>query len=257
MNIRKIGVLSLSAALLGVSVYFGAVEWRQTVDNKTAIEVVSRVQGAARSKTEEERGEPNLDWTELKKVNKAISGWISIPGTKIDFPVMKSNDNDFYLTHDSEDNYSVYGSIFMDYRQNEDLSSMNTYIYGHNVDPSIDSSFFGELRNYYSQEFFDSHKRVLYYTENQVYEGEIFAVHADSAKSDAYKVEYLNEDDLKSHASFMLNNSEVSNKFDVDNVSSMITLWACAEREITDSNGEWTSADKSRTFVSVSLKPIK
>lgn len=266
MNIKSIALMSLSGLLIGASVYLGAVEYRQTRDDNESSSEISYIQNIAQadkvelidsgSSSYEEVSSLNLDWNAIKSENENIKGWIHIDGTKINLPIMKGNDNQFYLDHSIDGNYNPYGSLFIDYRQNDDLSSMNTFIYGHNINPAVESSFFGELRYYYDQDFFDDHKKVTYYTEDKVYEGEVFAIHADSAKSSSYQIEYDDREDLQEYAQFMLDNSEVSNEFDIDEVDNMITLWTCANMELTDTNGNYTSSDKSRTFVSISLKEI-
>lgn len=59
-------------------------------------------------------------------------GWININDTPIDYPIMKGNDNEFYLTRDFNKEYLTSGSIFMDYR-NEGFQDRNTVIYGHHM----------------------------------------------------------------------------------------------------------------------------
>ena len=56
----------------------------------------------------------NIDINELKTINSDIIGWIIVDGTSINYPVLKTNDNSFYLTHDFNKNYSIGGWIFMD-----------------------------------------------------------------------------------------------------------------------------------------------
>lgn len=65
-------------------------------------------------------------------LNSDCIGWIYVSGTKIDYPIMKTDNNDYYLTHRSDRSKSDAGAIFADYRLSDDYDkNMNTVIYGH------------------------------------------------------------------------------------------------------------------------------
>ena len=55
------------------------------------------------------------DYAGLYNLNKSIVGWIKIDGTQVDYPVMQTVDNDYYLTHNYNQDYDKNGSIFMEY----------------------------------------------------------------------------------------------------------------------------------------------
>lgn len=208
------------------------------------------------NQSENTKSIPNLNWEELQREYKDIVAWISIPGTSIDYPILQTTDNQFYLNHDYNSNPDFLGSIFMDYRQKSDFSEFNTIVYGHNVYIDSPSPKFGELNNYYDNEFFDSHKDVYLFTPIKVYKGEVFAVHADSAKSKSNNIDISNENELLNYVEFMKNESLITSNRSEDTISKVMTLWSCAMTSITDSNGRYTDEDKSRTFVSIALDEI-
>ncbi|MBR2714686.1 MAG: class B sortase [Ruminococcus sp.] len=92
---------------------------------------------------------PAQDWDALKKINKEIVGWITLKDTIIDYPVLEhkgDNENSqYYLNHTYKKSYSVYGSIFVDYRSTKSVKSKNVILHGHNM---TDGSMFHELVNY-------------------------------------------------------------------------------------------------------------
>ena len=111
--------------------------------------------------------------TELQReVSNDIVGWITIPGTKIDYAFAKTEDNDFYLKRDLYGNYAEAGSIFMDYRCSKDFTDFNTIIYGHNMK---NSSMFGDLRLFADEGFFESNLYGTVYLEDGTYTLEFFA----------------------------------------------------------------------------------
>lgn len=73
-----------------------------------------------------------IDVKKLKEVNSDVKGWISIPNTNINYPILQGNDNNYYLNRDINKEYNRNGSIFMDYR-NHEFNDNNTIIYGHNM----------------------------------------------------------------------------------------------------------------------------
>lgn len=74
--------------------------------------------------------------------NSDTVGWIVVNGTKVNYPVVQSGDNSYYLTHDFYGKESVTGWIFGDYRNDFSTFNKNTIIYGHNL---INKSMFGSL----------------------------------------------------------------------------------------------------------------
>ena len=54
----------------------------------------------------------------LQHLNKEVCGWISLDGTKVDYPLLQSQDNVKYLDRNAFGDYTVSGSIFLDYRFN-------------------------------------------------------------------------------------------------------------------------------------------
>ena len=101
-----------------------------------------------------------------------VVGWITIPGTRIDYPFMQAEDNDQYLDTDINGDYLFAGSIFLDYRCLPDLSLYNSVIYGHNMN---NSSMFGTLPSFRDSEFFEQITEGMVYLEETEYRLEIFA----------------------------------------------------------------------------------
>ncbi len=102
-----------------------------------------------------------IDWDGLRSINPDIVAWIYIPGTVINYPVVKAEDNDYYLTHDfNKDSawLASYGSIFMDYKNKSDFSDMSYFMYGHHMN---DGSMFADIVTMSDQARFDS-TRIIY-----------------------------------------------------------------------------------------------
>lgn len=96
----------------------------------------------------------------LKRLNRDVVGWIWVPGTSIDYPILKNSDTQYYLHRNIYRNYRYSGSIFMDSVCRPDFLSDNTIIYGHNMK---DGSMFATLNRYGRKGFMKKHPGVYIY----------------------------------------------------------------------------------------------
>lgn len=134
---------------------------------------------------EEESSEPVVldpDWASLQSTNPDIAGWIYIPDTVINYPIVQGSDNEYYLDHSSMRNVNTIGSIFLDAAASSDFSDLNTIIYGHSVAQS--DAMFTQLAFFEDQSFFESHRYVYLLTPKQNYRCEIMAL--TKTKSDSF-----------------------------------------------------------------------
>ena len=83
-----------------------------------------------------------VDFTELLKKNSDTVGWIKVNNTNVNYSVVKTTDNSYYLKHDFNKKYNYAGWIYGDYRDNFEYFGTNTIIYGHNM---TNRSMFGSL----------------------------------------------------------------------------------------------------------------
>ncbi len=108
-----------------------------------------------------------FDWDALKALNPDTVGWIIIPGTSVNYPIVQGSDNSYYLYHLFDSSSSGTGAIFADYEGSPTLNGQNNIIYGHNM---FDGTMFSDLLMYSSQSFFDEHRKVYLCTPELNYE---------------------------------------------------------------------------------------
>lgn len=123
------------------------------------------------------------DLAALREINPDVVGWIRIPDTKIDYPLVQGTDNDFYLKHTWQGNANSVGTIFMDFNSSPDLTDFNTLIYGHNM---RSGSMFASLRNYSQQSYFDDHPYIYLLVDNGVFRFEVFSSYRAELDASAY-----------------------------------------------------------------------
>ena len=181
---------------------------------------------------EDTKGE---NYRRLKEHNPDIVGWIRIPGTPVDYPVMWTEK---YLRTDFDGNYSLSGFLFVSADCNvspmpDDKAYSNTLIYGHHMQ---DGNMFAVLTEYENQDFYEKHKSIEFdriYEDGsyEEYEYEIFS----ALKTEIGKgVEYYRYADVEDadRLNEYLENVERYNlltyKRTVDNVSDLMTLSTCS-----------------------------
>lgn len=135
--------------------------------------------------------------------NKDVVGWIIMNQNKINYPIFKSKDNDYYLTRDYNKKHNQSGSIFMDYRNN-DFKDKNTVIYGHSM---LDNTMLGSLREVYKKGYFD--------TENNNYI-KIYDLNSKETKYQIFSYYIIDTEDYYITTSF---NTEEQYKTFIDKIT--------------------------------------
>lgn len=100
----------------------------------------------------------SYDFANLKKQNNDTIGWIKIENTKVDYPIVQSIDNKYYLNHDFKKQTNEAGWIFMDFRNQSDFTNLNNIIYGHG---RIDGSMFGNLKNFLKEDWLKNKEQTI------------------------------------------------------------------------------------------------
>lgn len=96
--------------------------------------------------------------------NPDTIGWIKVPDTNIDYPIVQGTDNDFYLNHDFYGKESVGGAIYLDFESQGDFVGRNNILYGHNMK---NGSMFKDVIHYKDEEYFKEHQYFSIYTPDR------------------------------------------------------------------------------------------
>lgn len=162
----------------------------------------------------------------LLNINSQGIGYIYIPSIDCRLPMVQGDDNDYYLTHTFNKEYSANGCLFEDYRINGGLSASQIIIYGHNM---RNGAMFGKLKNYQDYSFWNnSGNDVLYiYTGNVIKEYKIFSCYISEAISDAYTFNFPTLESMRDYAVNMKAKSMYDTGVDVSTATQVITLSTC------------------------------
>lgn len=135
---------------------------------------------------------PKVDFDSLEAINDDITAWIYLEGTKINYPILKGNDNDWYLNHLPDGTYNSAGSIFMDYRCSADFSDRHTILYGHHMN---NDTMFNAVTYYRDQSFYDSHPYCVIVTPDGAFKVSFFAGYVATVDGDSWRVYFDSDED--------------------------------------------------------------
>lgn len=135
-------------------------------------------------------------YADLFSINPDFAGWLQIPGTDIDYPVMQTpEDPDYYLSRNFYETETNQGSIFADGRCDLQRPSENILLHGHHM---RDGSMFGSLVDYEDKSFWEEHKYIFFDTLTETHTYEVLAVFISSvnAGADFPYYQFVDSDDV-------------------------------------------------------------
>lgn len=169
----------------------------------------------------------NVNFDELLKRNSDTVGWINIPATNINYPVVQTNNNEYYLTHAFDNSKNSAGWIFTDYRNNMTDFDNNTIIYGHS---RFDGTMFGTLKNALSQNWYnDKNNHVIRLsTPSQNTMWQVFSVYQTPTNFDYLKTTFASDSSYKAYLNEVSNRSVHSFTTRPNTNDKIITISTCA-----------------------------
>lgn len=174
------------------------------------------------------------DFEDLKETNADIYAWITVPGTQVDYPVLQSETDNYYLDHNLEHSGGYPGCIYSNLCTAKDFSDYNTVLYGHNMK---NGSMFGCLHEFEDADFFEENRLIYVYTPEKRLTYEIYAA---VKFSDVYIPAYYSVTDAAGKNAFLsevlaaCEESEVSHvqkDREITGEERLITLSTCVKGE--------------------------
>lgn len=171
---------------------------------------------------------------DLYRKNNDFIGWLTIPDTHIDYPVMYAKDDpEYYLHKDFYGNYSYAGCLFADVNSNPlDTAINNVLIYGHNMKAG---TMFHDLLKYDDESFYKEHKIIRFDTIEELGEYEVIGafytqLYSADDTSHFHYYEYFagNKDMFNQYISFIKSNTGYNTTAVPQYGDKLITLSTCA-----------------------------
>ena len=168
-----------------------------------------------------------VDFEKLKEKNSDIVAWLKVKGTNIETTVVKSTNNDYYLTHNFNKEYNSAGWIFADYKNKVDGTDKNLVIYGHNM---RDDSMFGSLKWVINEDWYNNedNKYITLITENETQVYEVFSVYQIEKEDYYIQTNFNTEKKFSAFLETIKKRSKKDFNVDVNKEDNILTLSTCA-----------------------------
>ena len=167
-----------------------------------------------------------IDFTNLLSENSDTIGWIQVYGTNIDYPIVQSSDNKYYLNHSFDKSINEAGWIYSDYRNDFDSLNPNTIIYGHG---RIDNTMFGSLKNVLSDtwynDFINHIIKISTPNENTIWQ--IFSVYTILKETYYTTTYFINDETYQEFIDKIVKRSEYEFGTNVNINDKILTLSTC------------------------------
>lgn len=168
-----------------------------------------------------------IDFNKLKEKNNDTIAWIKVNNTNVEYPVVKTSNNNFYLNHSFDKNKNSAGWIFADYRNKFDGTDKNIVIYGHNM---RDGSMFGSVKNILNPEWYNNEENtnIILNTENENCIYKVFSIYKIESEDYYIKTEFANDNEFEQFIQTIKTRSIKKFDTDVTNNDTILTLSTCA-----------------------------
>lgn len=168
----------------------------------------------------------DIDFEKLKKINSDVVGYIIVNNTNINYPVVKTDDNEFYLNHSFDRSYNKAGWVFMDYRNHNDYFDTNTILYAHG---RLDNTMFGTLRNVIEESWYKNQDNYIINYSNDYYNTmwQVFSVYKIKTTNDYLNINFSSPKKYQEFIDLIKNRSVYDFKVDVTSDDKLMTLSSC------------------------------
>ncbi len=199
-------------------------ELKEIIDNKNEENIQNE-----EIETNNIKSVTNLELAALLSVNDDVVGELKINNTNIDYPVVQSKDNDYYLDYNIKKEKNSSGWIFLDYRNDSMNLDKNNIIYGHNAYYS--GVMFGTLYKTANKNWYTVPENQII-TYNTLYENmkfKIFSIYRVPKTNDYLKVFFENDNDFLSFVTMLTNRSIYNFNVPIKADDKILTLSTCSD----------------------------
>jgi len=162
------------------------------------------------------------DMKKLKEINPDFYGWLKVSGTDIEYPVVQTQDNEYYLNYNFNKERSRRGSIFCDYRNDRDISNnRNIILYGRNM---LDGSMFCPLVKEYVKEEIFQNGIIELTTEDAIYYYQVFSAREEDPTYNYRQTDFDSDEEYIDFLYTMKERSIFHKNIVLDEHSQIITL---------------------------------
>ncbi len=171
-----------------------------------------------------------IDFKALQERNSDVCGYIKVPGTNVDYPVLQVTDlkESYYLNHNIDKKYEFAGSIYSQKYNSRDFTDPHTVLYGHNM---LNGSMFATLHRFKNKDFFEQNRYIYIYTPGHILTYEIFAAYRFDNRHLLYWFDCTTQSGFKTYLDTIYNHKDtiknIKKDVKVTEKDRIITLSTC------------------------------
>ncbi|MCM1370335.1 MAG: class B sortase [Clostridium sp.] len=166
-------------------------------------------------------------YNKLLELNSDTIGWLQVKNTKINYPVVQADNNDYYLNHAFDKTKNGAGWVFVDYRNNMDTISKNTIIYAHNIKKN--NLMFGSLKNVLDDNWNSNsdNLKINFNIKGTTYYWQIFSIYTIDVTSDYLVTDFKNNSSFKQYIEKIVKRSIKDFNVKIGEEDKILTLSTC------------------------------
>ena len=221
-------VVVIYSSYSGIRLYIDNNKTEEMINN-IQLEVVGEVPEVSDSSNNNEveasKGlELTLDFDKLLKINADTVAWIKVVGTNIDYPIVQTFDNSYYLNHSFDKSNNQNGWPFLNCGNSSTFDDQNTVLFGHNTNGT---TMFSQLKDIYNGKFGNDISMYIYLEDKKI-EYKVFSIYLEEPSNVASISRYLSSDFLEES----IEKSNIKFGVDVSIDDYILTLSTC--NNVTD-----------------------
>ena len=232
MSKRKIIFYLIMALIAGIIIFCGYRFYRTLSDNKKIEKEINKIKYEVKINDKQNDGDIIIDDTsddtyyilpfdfeKLKNINSDTVAWLQVANTHIDYPIVQTDNNSYYLNHSFYRQSNINGWIYENSLNSSSFDDENTVIFGHNTNGY---TMFSELRDIYNG-IYGTDIRITVYLENSLINYKVFSIYLENPNNTANISKYLNQAMLDE----MSSKSKLKTDINVNEGDKILTLSTC------------------------------
>ncbi|MBX9034513.1 class B sortase [Gordonibacter massiliensis (ex Traore et al. 2017)] len=179
-----------------------------------------------------------VDWDKLKAINPDTVGWVYIPGTAVNYPIVHTTDDEKYLTTDFNGQQTwgaTYGSIFLSAANAADFSDANNIVYGHHLN---NGSMFAAITGFDNADQFNAHRTAYVLTPQGNFKLRTFSLVHVAADDPLAQTAFASDEERTAYIQDKIDRSVVTAS-DVPSPADIAHLFAFATCDNLPSDGRY------------------
>ena len=228
--LRMIFFITAGISIINIAKWYIDSKQNDIIEEKVSkVILVENVANDDNENNNEAETSYKIDFAKLKELNSQTVAWLKVNGTDIEYAVVQSNDNSYYLKHNFEKKYNNAGWIFADYKNKLDGTDKNIVIYGHN---RKNNSMFGTLKNVLKENWYNNEENHIidFITENEEQKYEVFSVY-QIKNEEYYKDTEFKDNEFGKFVATLKDRSIKDFNVEVSAEDSILTLSTCGNNK--------------------------